>query len=130
MLDKFAQFAPRAAMAAIFLWSGTGKIVAFQATADYVASAGLPAPMLATLGAILVELGAGTALLAGRRIAVSAGALAIFTLAAAALFHNPFGGEDALIHFLKNVAIAGGLAQIALSQDDGESVPRTDAVAS
>ncbi len=130
MLDKLALLAPRAAMAAIFLWSGTAKFVGLQATADYIASVGLPAPMLATWAAILVELGGGAALLAGRRIAISASALAIFTLAAAVLFHNPFSGEDALIHFLKNVAIAGGLAQIALSQGDAETVRRTSVVTS
>lgn len=129
MTDKLGLFVPRAAMAAIFLWSGSAKLVALQPTADYIASVGLPAPMLAAWAAVAVELAGGAALLVGRRIALSAGALALFTLAAAALFHNPFGGEDALIHFLKNVAIAGGLVQIALAQGDARSVRGTEAVA-
>ena len=46
------------------------------------------------------------------RTRIAAGALAIFSLAAAAGFHHNLADLDQFIHFLKNVAIAGGLLQV------------------
>jgi putative oxidoreductase len=39
--------------------------------------------------------------------------LAVFSLATAVSFHNNFADQDQMIHFLKNVMMAGGLLQIA-----------------
>ena len=45
-----------------------------------------------------------------RPIALS---LALFSLATAISFHSNFADQNQMIHFLKNVMIAGGLLQIA-----------------
>jgi putative oxidoreductase len=58
-------FVARAGMAAIFLISGTGKLLAPEATIAYIASAGLPYPSLGLLIALIVELGCATALIIG-----------------------------------------------------------------
>ena len=60
-----------------------------------------------------VELGGGLLLIAGLRARPVAVALALFSLAAAAFFHANFADQNQMIHFLKNVMIAGGLLQIA-----------------
>jgi putative oxidoreductase len=39
--------------------------------------------------------------------------MAVFTLATAVFFHNNFADQNQMIHFLKNIAIAGGLLQVA-----------------
>jgi len=39
--------------------------------------------------------------------------MAAFTLVTALVFHSQFADQNQLIHFLKNVAIAGGLLQVA-----------------
>jgi putative oxidoreductase len=39
-------------------------------------------------------------------------ALAVFALATAVSFHNNFADQNQMIHFLKNVMMAGGLLQI------------------
>ena len=104
----------RAAMGAIFLWFGLANLFALEGSEAYIASAGVPFPALALWGAIVLEVGAGAALLAGFRLFYAAGALTIFTLATAALFHADLGDEDQLTHFLKNIAMAGGLAYLAL----------------
>ena len=39
--------------------------------------------------------------------------MALFSLATALFFHNHFGDKNQMIHFLKNVVMAGGLLQIA-----------------
>ena len=40
-------------------------------------------------------------------------ALAVFSVAAAVAFHSNFADQNQMIHFLKNVMMAGGLLQIA-----------------
>ena len=42
-----------------------------------------------------------------------AGVLAAFTVAAALIFHRVLGDPNQFVHFLKNLAIAGGLLHIA-----------------
>jgi putative oxidoreductase len=39
--------------------------------------------------------------------------MAVFALATAVSFHNNFADQDQMIHFLKNVMIAGGVLQFA-----------------
>jgi len=51
-------------------------------------------------------------LVVGFRTRFAAIALALFSLAAAAAFHSNFADADQMIHFFKNVMIAGGLLQI------------------
>jgi putative oxidoreductase len=73
---------------------------------------GLPFPALAFAVAVAVELGGGLLLIAGLRARRVAIALALFSLAAAAFFHANFADQSQMIHFLKNVMVAGGLLQI------------------
>jgi putative oxidoreductase len=103
----------RLLIAIIFIMSGFGKIGAPDATQGYIASAGLPAPMLAYIGAIIVELGGGILLLVGYRTRLVATIMALFTIVAGLFFHHAFGDQNQTIHFLKNLAMAGGLLQVA-----------------
>ena len=105
--------AGRVLLAAIFLLSGFAKLADPAGTAAYVASASLPAPMLAGVAAGLLEVAGALALIAGFRTRIAALALAGFSLAAALLFHAALGDQNQFIHFFKNVAIAGGLLQLA-----------------
>ena len=103
----------RILLAAIFLLSGVGKLADPAGTAAYVASAGLPAPVLAAWGAAILETLGGIALIAGFRTRTFAVLLAGFSLVAALGFHARFVDQNQMIHFLKNLAIAGGLFQLA-----------------
>ena len=103
----------RLLISAIFLFSGFGKIAAPAATVGFIASVGLPFPELSYVLAVVLEIGGGLALLAGLQTRWAALALSGFSLATALIFHNALGDQDQLIHFLKNVAMAGGLLQIA-----------------
>ena len=62
--------------------------------------------------AVIVELGGGLLLIAGFRTRIVATALVLFSLATAISFHSNFADQNQMIHFLKNVMIAGGLFQI------------------
>lgn len=103
----------RILLAAIFVLSGVGKLADPAGTAAYVASAGLPAPALAAWGAAILETVGGIALIAGFRTRIVALALAGFSVIAAVLFHSDFADQNQMIHFLKNLAMAGGLLQLA-----------------
>ena len=103
----------RLLIAAIFLFSGVGKIAAPAATIGYIQAAGLPAPQLAYVVALIVEIGGGLSLVAGYRTRLAALALAGFTLVTAVTFHSDFADQNQMIHFLKNLAITGGLLQVA-----------------
>lgn len=109
----------RILMAIIFLTAGFGKLVAFQGTAGYIASQGVPLPQLATAGTIALELGGGLMLVLGWRARWAAVALLVFTGVAGAIFHAFWSAptaqyQDQLIHFQKNLAMMGGLLYIAL----------------
>jgi putative oxidoreductase len=111
-VNRYVPLLGRLLIAAIFLFSGYGKIIAPAATQDYIAAAGLPAPFLAYLVAVIVEVGGGILLVTGYRTRIVALILALFTIAAALSFHHDFGDRNQLIHFFKNLAMAGGLLQI------------------
>jgi putative oxidoreductase len=102
----------RLLIAVIFLMSGLSKIAAPAATQGYIASAGLPAPMLAYLIAIVIEVGGGVLLVLGFQARLVALIMAAFSVATALSFHHDFADQNQMIHFLKNIAMAGGLLQV------------------
>src|SRR4051812_2258820 len=105
----------RLLMAILFILSGIGKIAAPEATQGFIASAGLPLPlpMLGYLLAIVVEVGGGIMLLVGFQARPVSLVLALFTIVAGLLFHHNFADQNQMIHFMKNLAVVGGLFQVA-----------------
>lgn len=115
-MDRYAtNFATvgRIVIAAIFIVSGLGKIAAPEATQGYIASVGLPFPLLGYIIALAAEVGGGVLLLMGYRTRLIAALLAIFTVATAVFFHHNFADQNTVLHFLKNLMIASGLLQIS-----------------
>ncbi len=117
-MERYGSLAARVALATIFIISGLGKLAGPEGAAAYIASKGLPAPMLLALLAGATELAGGLMLAVGLRTRLAALALALFLVPATVLFHNPFGltGVEAhmqQIQVLKNLAIAGGLVALA-----------------
>ncbi|MBN8953956.1 MULTISPECIES: DoxX family protein [unclassified Rhizobium] len=102
----------RLLIAVIFIFSGLGKIAEPAMTQGYISSVGLPAPLLAYLAAIAVEIGGGILLVIGFQTRIVALAMAVFTVVTALFFHHDFADQNQMIHFLKNVAMAGGLLQV------------------
>lgn len=120
--EKMANVISRAAIASLFIWSGFSKLIAAEATQEAIASVGLPAPIAGYWLAILLELGGATALVFGFQTRWIAVALALFSLVTALAFHGNIGEQAQLVHFLKNVAISGGLIAVAASGGGGWSV--------
>ncbi|MFM0643829.1 DoxX family protein [Paraburkholderia bryophila] len=109
---KFLPLLGRILIGAPFVMSGLGKLAAYGATVGYIAAMGLPVPPLAFALAVVTELGGGLLLLSGYRArAVSLG-MALFCIVTAMFFHHNFADQNQMIHFLKNVMMAGGLLQI------------------
>ena len=103
----------RVLLGVLFLMSGLGKLAAPAATQGYIAAVGLPLPFVAYLGSTGVEVIGGVLLIIGLQTRLAASALAVFTLLTAVFFHNNFADQNQMIHFMKNIAIIGGLLQVA-----------------
>lgn len=128
-LNHYGPLAGRILIAAIFVFAGLGKITGFEGTVGYIASKGLPLPQLAAIGAILVELGGGIMLVLGWKTRWAAAALFLFTGLAALFFHNfwalsPDHAQDQMIHFMKNMAIMGGLLFVVVHSGGPLSLDR------
>lgn len=102
----------RILLAIIFVLSGAGKLVDPAGTIGYIGAAGLPLAPIAYAGAVAVELGGGIALILGYRTRLAAAGMALFSVLAALFFHSALADQNQMIHFMKNVAIAGGLLQV------------------
>lgn len=105
--------AGRVLMAAVFIAGAIGKLDTPAATVRYIASAGLPAPLVGFVGSMLLELSCGLLLIFGYRTRTAAAALAAYCVITALLFHHSFVDHNQAIHFMKNLAMAGGLLAFA-----------------
>jgi len=113
MRDAYIAAIGRFFLALLFLGSGLSKLGAADATIGYIASVGLPFAGLVYALTLIVEVGGGLLLLIGFQTRAIAAILGLFTLAAAVTFHSNFADQNQMIHFMKNLAIIGGLLQIA-----------------
>jgi putative oxidoreductase len=127
---RYVPFAGRLLIGLPFAMSGLGKLAAIGPTTDAIRAVGLPLPPAALAVSVAVELGGGLLLVAGFQARIVAAVLALFSLTTAAVFHNNFADQNQMIHFLKNVMMAGGLLQIvafgagALSIDNRSATPK------
>jgi putative oxidoreductase len=110
---KFLPLFGRVLLGLPFLMSGLGKLAAYGATVGYIASVGLPAPPLAFITSVVIEVGGSLLLLSGFRARFASVVLGVFSIATAVFFHHNFADQNQMIHFLKDVMITGGLLQIA-----------------
>lgn len=104
----------RILLALMFVLSGFGKLTGLEGTAGYIASKGLPVPMLLAAAAGVLELVAGVLLIIGWQARWAALALAAFTILASVLFHNYWAmpveqQRMQQLMFMKNLAVTGGL---------------------
>jgi putative oxidoreductase len=89
----------------------------------------LPLPQVLAVGTIVLEIVAALLLIVGWKTRWAALALALFTVAAAVLFHNYWAmpADKQMmqqIMFMKNLAVAGGLLMLAVAGPGAWSVDR------
>jgi len=86
----------RLLLSVLFLHEAWSKLAAYSAAVAY-------------MQAFATELGCGVLILLGYQTRLAALVLAAFCVATAVLFHAKFGVRNELLHFAKDLAIAGGL---------------------
>ncbi|MBE7638405.1 DoxX family membrane protein [Sneathiella sp. P13V-1] len=107
-LNDFIELGGRVLLAALFIPAGFSKISGYEGIQGYMEAMGVPGALLPLV--IILEIGGGIALLVGLKTKWIAFALAGFTLIAAVIFHYQPADQIQMILFMKNIAIAGGLA--------------------
>lgn len=105
-MKDFTVVLGRIGLALIFVLSGWSKLHGYSGTQQYMEASGVPGALLPLV--ILAELGGGLAILTGTLTRWAALALTLFSLATAWLFHGAPGDQNQQIHFMKNIAMAGG----------------------
>ncbi len=103
--------AGRMLLACIFIHEGTTLALHFGSAVQTMAAHGIGMPQV--LAVIVLQLAAGFALVLGWFTRLGAIALGLFCLATAALFHTHFALQNELLHFEKDIAIAGGMFVLA-----------------
>ena len=112
MLNSLASLIGRAMMSAIFLKAGFDKAIASEATMTYFSKIPLPNPPLAYGVTVAVELLGGLAILVGWKTKWAALILAFWCVATAMVAHYHPGDRNQMIHFMKNICMAGGFLQL------------------
>lgn len=110
-MEKYTNLAGRMLLAQLFLMAGIGKIAGYAGTQGYMEAMGVPGSVLPLV--IGLEIGGALALMLGWQTRLIAAALAVFSLASAAIFHADFSDQMQATQFMKNLAIAGGLLIVA-----------------
>ncbi len=119
-MEKISQFVARVFLGQIFLLSGLFKISGYAGTQGYMEAMGVPGMLLPLV--IVLEVGGGLAIIVGWQTRLVAIALAVFTLVAAAIFHNNLADQIQMIMFMKNIAITGGFILLAVHGAGGYSL--------
>ena len=96
----------RILVASLFILEGWSKLNGYAGAVGYMQKFGLPAFLLAPT--IALELLGGLALLAGLQTRGLALVFALFCIAAALIFHWNFANRGEVLHFEKDLALAGG----------------------
>ncbi len=106
-LDDIVLLGARFLLAGLFIHESATLATTFDVAAAGMAKLGAPAPLLAATTAL--QFGAGMAIALGWQARIGALALGLFCLATATLFHTMVGNRNELLHFEKDLAIAGGM---------------------
>jgi len=108
----------RILLSAIFLMSAFGKIADWSGTTHHMEEKGMVATSFFLAGALALEALGGLSVLLGFFARWGAAALIVFVVAVTSVFHN-FWVEDGparmnqMQHFMKNLALTGGLLMVA-----------------
>jgi putative oxidoreductase len=134
-VDSGIIFIARIALAVLFLWSGVMKLLGYAGFVGYLHSKGVPFVQVAAPIATAVEALGGLLLIVGFKVRTLAILMAVYTVAAAVLGHDfwnvvdPALQQNTVIHFWKNIGIAGGFLLLFVTgagrlSVDGARAPR------
>ncbi|HEV7550794.1 MAG TPA: DoxX family protein [Candidatus Angelobacter sp.] len=123
MNSKWQLVLGRVLLSVIFILSGLGKLPHFHDVAGMMASKGIPLASVALAITLLIEIGGGLMVLTGYKANYAALVIALWLIPVTLIFHHFWGipaeqQQDQMIHFLKNVAIMGGLLILAYASPE------------
>jgi putative oxidoreductase len=106
-LEDVVLLGSRLLLAWLFIHESVTLTTNFDAAASLVAKMGVPPPLL--VATIALQFFGGIAIAIGCQARLAAAVLGLFCLATALLFHTNFTNRNELLHFDKDLAIAGGM---------------------
>lgn len=101
----------RLLLALIFIHEGYSIIGSYDGATAYMQKFGVPGILLPAV--IALELGGGVLIAAGAMTRLVSMTFVIFCVLTAVVFHWQFGDRNQLLHFRKDLAIAGGFLVLA-----------------
>ena len=107
----------RVFISGVFLLSGFNKIGNYEGTVGWMESFELPGFLL--IPAIILEIFAPLLIIIGYQTRIAAGALSLFCIATAIIFHTDFSDQMQFIAFMKNLALAGGFLFLVVNGAKG-----------
>jgi putative oxidoreductase len=121
----------RFCVAAIFLaGAAMNKIPNFNQVVGYMEAEGVPRPSIALVGAIAFLIAGGLSVAVGYWTRLGAFLLAVFVAAASYYFHDfwnladPAAKQEQMTHFMKNLALFGGLVFLVANGGGAGSIDR------
>ncbi|HEY0964668.1 MAG TPA: DoxX family protein [Candidatus Paceibacterota bacterium] len=119
----------RILMGLLFVVTGVLMMMNGDATTEYFITLGVPMASLLVWPILILKVGAGAAIIVGKRTTEAAAILIIFTLIATLLAHlDPQTDPSFPIGMLKNLAIVGGLLYLMSFGPHGMNVSGEDAL--
>lgn len=112
-VKDIALLAGRLLLSLLFLHEGVTLATHFDAAAKAMAALGVGLPLF--IATVALQLGAGLSIGFGLLTRLGAVGLGLFCLATATLFHTNFASQNELLHFEKDLAIAGGMFVLAIA---------------
>ena len=116
-MTKFFDLIARISISILFLLNGIFKINNYEGTIGWMESFGLPGILI--IPAIILEIIGPILIIIGFQTRIAAGALSLFCIATAIIFHNNFSDQMQLNAFLKNIALAGGFLFLVVNGAKG-----------
>jgi putative oxidoreductase len=115
--DRVMPLIARILVSIIFLLSGITKAMTFSGSESYLVAKHFPIPALMLVGAIIVEILGGLCVLLGFKVRIASFIMFLYLIPTTLTFHNFWAMQgmaraDNQIHFLKNLAIMGGLLML------------------
>tara|TARA_B100000683_G_scaffold119858_1_gene117806 strand:+ start:183 stop:572 length:390 start_codon:yes stop_codon:yes gene_type:complete len=122
IMIKIFDLIGRIFISGVFLLSGFNKIRNYEGTMGWMESFGLPGFLL--IPAIILEILAPILIIIGYQTKIAAGALCLFCLATAIIFHTDFSDQMQFVAFMKNLALAGGFLFLVVNGAKGFSLDK------
>lgn len=127
-VDSGVIFLARLALAALFLWGGVMKLLGYGDFVGYLRGMNVPFPQFVAPAVVAIEALGALLLIVGYKVKPLALLIAVYTIATAMIGHNfwdatnPAVQHEMVIHFWKNVAIAGGFLLLFVTGAGGASI--------